>query len=136
MNCRCTAEQGVTDTQQQLHGGTRALLRPTPAAPLQDKDNGELVTFCTGVRASDTLMPMWCGTDYENEKSRSCSSYFNMLYEASLASAGVLEAGTTCGRVAAGWLPRHAVGWLPHPAASSLLSPSRRRSAVRQGGHR
>lgn len=26
-------------------------------------------------------MPMWCGTDYENEKSRQCSSYFNMLYE-------------------------------------------------------
>lgn len=47
----------------------------------QDKESGGLVTFCTGVRAGDTLMPMWCGTDYDNEKSRSCSSYFNMLYE-------------------------------------------------------
>ena len=40
-----------------------------------------MVTFCTGVRADDTLMPMWCGTDYENENSRKCASYFNMLYE-------------------------------------------------------
>lgn len=49
--------------------------------PPQDKDSGDLVTFCTGVRAGDTLMPMWCGTAYDNEKSRTCSSYFNMLYE-------------------------------------------------------
>ncbi|EFN59064.1 expressed protein [Chlorella variabilis] len=48
---------------------------------IRDKDSGGLVTFCTGVRAGDTLMPMWCGTDYDNEKSRQCSSYFNMLYE-------------------------------------------------------
>lgn len=47
----------------------------------QDKETGAMVTFCTGVRADDTLMPMWCGTDYENENSRKCSSYFNMLYE-------------------------------------------------------
>lgn len=48
---------------------------------IRDKDSGDLVTFCTGVRAGDTLMPMWCGTAYDNEKSRTCSSYFNMLYE-------------------------------------------------------
>ncbi len=67
-----------------LHQGPPAPVRaplPHPTPALQDKESGELVTFCTGVRAGDTLMPMWCGTDYENEKSRSCSSYFNMLYE-------------------------------------------------------
>jgi hypothetical protein len=48
---------------------------------VQDKETGSMVTFCTGVRADDTLMPMWCGTDYENENSRKCASYFNMLYE-------------------------------------------------------
>lgn len=48
---------------------------------IRDKDTDKLITFCTGVRAGETLMPMWCGTDYENEKSRQCSSYFNMLYE-------------------------------------------------------
>jgi len=31
---------------------------------------------------------MWCGTDYDNEKSRSCSSYFNMLYEVRRLSGG------------------------------------------------
>jgi hypothetical protein len=25
-------------------------------------------------------MPMWCGTDYDNELNRTCSTYFNMLY--------------------------------------------------------
>lgn len=42
---------------------------------------GRLVTFCTGVRDGDTLMPQWCGTDYSNELSRKCSTYFIMLYE-------------------------------------------------------
>lgn len=45
-----------------------------PAAP-------KLITFCTGVRHGDTLMPMWCGTDYDNELQRKCSTYFNLLYE-------------------------------------------------------
>lgn len=48
---------------------------------MRDKDDGSIITFCTGVRAGSTLMPMWCGTNYDNEKSRSCSTYFNMLYE-------------------------------------------------------
>lgn len=60
-----------------------ALCASSPFAP-QDKDDGRIITFCTGVRAGATLMPMWCGTDYENEKSRSCSTYFNMLYEVRL----------------------------------------------------
>lgn len=44
-----------------------------PAAP-------KLVSFCTGVRWRDVLMPMWCGTDYENPLNRTCSTYFVMLY--------------------------------------------------------
>ncbi|GAB4819106.1 hypothetical protein N2152v2_006152 [Parachlorella kessleri] len=44
------------------------------------KDN-QIVTFCTGVRAGDTLMPMWCGTDYDHELAMKCSTYYNMLYE-------------------------------------------------------
>ena len=46
---------------------------------LQDtsKDN-QIVTFCTGVRAGDTLMPMWCGTDYDHELAMKCSTYYNM----------------------------------------------------------
>ena len=39
---------------------------------------GKLITFCTGVRVDDTIMPMWCGTDYDNPLARSCSTYFNM----------------------------------------------------------
>lgn len=35
--------------------------QPAPAPPSpQDKATGALVTFCTGVRSGDTLMPMWC----------------------------------------------------------------------------
>ena len=154
-----------------------------------------MVTFCTGVRAGDTLMPMWCaagagagcgpawpqrrrsralrplrlglppapppararpracprtllsspahthppptrptrrcGTDYENEKSRSCSSYFNMLYEvrAPWWTRGARGSAGRTGRMAAG-----AAG----PRAKRLFSALRRTPlpcAVRQGGH-
>lgn len=44
-------------------------------------NNNKLVTFCTGVHDEDTLMPQWCGTDYDNELSRKCATYFIMLYE-------------------------------------------------------
>jgi hypothetical protein len=26
---------------------------------MKDKEDGRIITFCTGVRAGDTLMPMW-----------------------------------------------------------------------------
>ena len=48
---------------------------------VREKNDRKLVSFCTGVRWKDVLMPMWCGTDYENELNRTCSTYFNMLYE-------------------------------------------------------
>lgn len=41
-------------------------------------NEGRLVTFCTGVQVDDTLMPLWCGTDYENPLAKQCSTYFNM----------------------------------------------------------
>ncbi|GAB4815785.1 hypothetical protein N2152v2_002831 [Parachlorella kessleri] len=48
----------------------------------RDNDQrGRIVTFCTGVRTGDTLMSMWCGTDYDNPLSRSCSTYINCQYE-------------------------------------------------------
>ncbi|KDD72317.1 hypothetical protein H632_c3522p0, partial [Helicosporidium sp. ATCC 50920] len=48
---------------------------------IRDVATGQLVTFCTGLTEGDTLMPLWCGTDYENELAKKCSTYFNMLYE-------------------------------------------------------
>lgn len=48
---------------------------------IRDVASGELVTFCTGLRVGDTLMPLWCGTNYDNALARKCSTYFNMLYE-------------------------------------------------------
>jgi hypothetical protein len=47
---------------------------------VRDPANKRLVSFCTGVSWRDVLMPMWCGTDYSNELNRTCSTYFNMLY--------------------------------------------------------
>lgn len=38
-----------------------------------------------------------CGTDYDNEKSRSCSSYFNMLYEVGRVCVRVLVQNSGCG---------------------------------------
>jgi len=46
----------------------------------RDPADPKLVSFCTGVRSKDVLMPMWCGTDYENDVHRTASTYFNMLY--------------------------------------------------------
>lgn len=45
---------------------------------IRDVATGQLVTFCTGLTEGDTLMPLWCGTDYENELAKKCSTYFNM----------------------------------------------------------
>ena len=38
----------------------RTMPPATRPAHVQDKDDGRIITFCTGVRAGDTLMPMWC----------------------------------------------------------------------------
>ena len=54
-----------------------------------------------------------CGTDYENEKSRSCSSYFNMLY----------EVGRSGGRGALGGAPGAQAAWRP---ALRALAPNAR----------
>jgi hypothetical protein len=43
-------------------------------------ENKKLVSFCTGVHWGDVIMPMWCGTDYENPLNRQCATYFIMLY--------------------------------------------------------
>jgi hypothetical protein len=43
-------------------------------------DDRKLVSFCTGLTWRDVIMPMWCGTDYENPLNRSCATYFIMLY--------------------------------------------------------
>lgn len=51
--------------------------RPLLWAQDTSKDD-QLVTFCTGVRSGDVLMPMWCGTDYDHELAMKCSTYFNM----------------------------------------------------------
>ena len=77
------AASGDSSPGAASHPPGHALSSPSRLSlpPLQDKETGSMVTFCTGVRAGDTLMPMWCGTDYENENSRKCASYFNMLYE-------------------------------------------------------
>lgn len=48
---------------------------------VRDPENKKLVSFCTGIKAGDALLPMWCGTDYENDLQRTCATYFNMLYE-------------------------------------------------------
>jgi hypothetical protein len=112
-----------------------AWLTPPTQHASQDKDNGQLVTFCTGVRAADTLMPMWCGTDYDNEKSRSCSSYFNMLYEVGRRrSTGGTGAQGPCGAPAAAQLAAvalHAACYraqppepVPRDAVPSVLSGS------------
>lgn len=45
-----------------------------------DPENKKLVSFCTGVHWGDVIMPMWCGTDYENPLNRTCATYFIMLY--------------------------------------------------------
>ena len=47
---------------------------------VSDPDNHKMISFCTGVTWKDVIMPMWCGTDYENELNRTCSTYFNILY--------------------------------------------------------
>lgn len=47
---------------------------------VSDNDNHKIISFCTGVTWKDVIMPMWCGTDYENELNRTCSTYFNILY--------------------------------------------------------
>ena len=45
-----------------------------------DPKQKKLVSFCSGVHWGDVIMPMWCGTDYENPLNRSCATYFIMLY--------------------------------------------------------
>lgn len=45
-----------------------------------DPKNRKMISFCTGVIWRDVIMPMWCGTDYENDLNRSCATYFNILY--------------------------------------------------------
>lgn len=45
-----------------------------------DRENKKIISFCTGVVWRDVIMPMWCGTDYENDLNRSCATYFNILY--------------------------------------------------------
>lgn len=47
---------------------------------VSDPDNHKIISFCTGVTWRDVIMPMWCGTDYENDLNRACSTYFNILY--------------------------------------------------------
>lgn len=46
------------------HPASSAAPCTMPPAPcplhVQDKDDGSIITFCTGVRAGSTLMPMWC----------------------------------------------------------------------------
>jgi hypothetical protein len=86
----------------------QCLTRPPWPTP-QDKADDKLVTFCTGVRSGDTLMPMWCGTDYDNEKSRACASYFNMLYEVRAGSAG--GGGSGIRRNQQGCAGTHVPGW-------------------------
>lgn len=49
-----------------------------PAAAQDTSQGGKIVTFCTGVRSGDVLMPMWCGTDYDNELAMKASTYYNM----------------------------------------------------------
>ena len=137
---------------------THPTLPSSPCAPLlrQDKETGALVTFCTGVRAGDTLMPMWCGTDYDNEKSRSCSSYFNMLYEVcsgggSGGGGGAVERGScgrgckgrdrrSCGGLQAGSANRKRVGCAAPCAPPAMCSgpapPPRCAAAVRQNWDR
>ena len=45
-----------------------------------DPEKKKMISFCTGVAWNDVIMPMWCGTDYENDLNRSCATYFNILY--------------------------------------------------------
>lgn len=45
-----------------------------------DPMNKKLVSFCSGLTWKDVMMPMWCGTDYENPLNRTCTTYFIMLY--------------------------------------------------------
>lgn len=47
---------------------------------ITDPADKKLVSFCTGLTWKDVIMPMWCGTDYENPLNRSCATYFIMLY--------------------------------------------------------
>jgi hypothetical protein len=47
---------------------------------VSDPDNRKLVSFCSGLTWKDVIMPMWCGTDYENPLNRTCATYFIMLY--------------------------------------------------------
>lgn len=65
------SEKEFADFHLNTPGLTLMLIRDVAA-------EGKLITFCTGVRVEDTLMPMWCGTDYENPLAKSCSTYFNM----------------------------------------------------------
>ena len=47
---------------------------------VSDPLNKKLVSFCTGLQWKDVLMPLWCGTDYNNPLHRSCTTYFIMHY--------------------------------------------------------
>ena len=47
---------------------------------ISDPVNKKLVSFCTGLQWKDVLMPLWCGTDYNNPLHRSCTTYFIMHY--------------------------------------------------------
>lgn len=50
------------------------------ASDVSNPDNPKIISFCTGVRWKDVIMPMWCGTDYSNDLNKTCSTYFNILY--------------------------------------------------------
>ena len=86
-----------------------------------DKEGGgtggrKLVSFCTGVRYRDVLMPMWCGQDYGCELVRTKSTYFVMLYsyvKLAMADAAVRWVDLGATRRTA----KTAIGFVPHPMA-------------------
>lgn len=83
---------------------------------VRDPANPKLVSFCTGVRWQDVIMPLWCGTDYENDLNRTCSTYFNMLYayvEIAIADPGINWVDLGASRRTA----KMAIGFQPYPSS-------------------